>query len=517
MTLSATPSESTVRWRLLAAGYLPKEIPPPFTSRSLADAEPALSVSTTETEPVGHHLAQVGHKRRVLAIPNPLAQVGLCRALASNWTEVMKAARVSPISASRPEFHSTGPRAILPEGSFTSMPQLRAEARASARFVLKTDVAQFFPSIYTHAVPWALHTKAVAKANRNDKSLLGNVLDDALRRGQHGETQGIPIGPDTSMIISELVLAPVDARVFDGDRGFRWVDDYEISGSTYAECEKILGRLEAALHEFRLHINVPKSRIVELPEPVEDLWVPRLRNFVIRAGKKQRHDLTQFFSMAFELGRAAEFKPVLRYALRMLHSAALEESTWPHVQNLLTQAAMHEPEVLPHVLGVINKYEMDGLPVAKGPLQRTLDSIAERYAARQLGSEVAWAVWGSIQFSIPLSEKAWSYACEVRDAVVLTLLLDAHSKGLCQGRDPRPLANGFVSATAFREDSWLVVYEGLRHGWLDPSTPAAKAFQSSLEVAQLMKAGVGFYDAGMPANASARHTYGTPSWLWYPA
>ena len=35
------------------------------------------------------------------------------------------------------------------------------------RFVVKADISTFFPSIYTHSIPWALVGKAVAKQNRS--------------------------------------------------------------------------------------------------------------------------------------------------------------------------------------------------------------------------------------------------------------------------------------------------------------------------------------------------------------
>jgi hypothetical protein len=38
-------------------------------------------------------------------------------------------------------------------------------ATGSGSFVLISDVSQFYPTLYTHAIPWALHGKAYAKAN----------------------------------------------------------------------------------------------------------------------------------------------------------------------------------------------------------------------------------------------------------------------------------------------------------------------------------------------------------------
>lgn len=85
--------------------------------------------------------------------------------------------------------------------------------RVGSRYLLKADISQFYPSIYTHTIPWALHSKATAKAGQRDVELAGNVLDKELQACQHGQTKGIAIGPDTSLGIAELLLSPIDHRM----------------------------------------------------------------------------------------------------------------------------------------------------------------------------------------------------------------------------------------------------------------------------------------------------------------
>ena len=41
-----------------------------------------------------------------------------------------------------------------------------------------TDIENCYPSIYTHSIAWAIHTKAVAKANQDKYSFLGNKFAD---------------------------------------------------------------------------------------------------------------------------------------------------------------------------------------------------------------------------------------------------------------------------------------------------------------------------------------------------
>ena len=56
---------------------------------------------------------------------------------------------------------------------------------------------------------------------------------------QDGQTMGIPIAPDASLIVSEIVLTAIDesfqatARI----RGLRYIDDYELVFSSTSEAD----------------------------------------------------------------------------------------------------------------------------------------------------------------------------------------------------------------------------------------------------------------------------------------
>ncbi|MCV5837901.1 RNA-directed DNA polymerase, partial [Escherichia coli] len=76
----------------------------------------------------------------------------------------------------------------------------------------KTDISRFYHSIYTHSIAWTYHTKDISKRNRSN-SLFGNVLDKHSQDSQDGQTIGLPIGPDTSLIIAESLLSNIDLKL----------------------------------------------------------------------------------------------------------------------------------------------------------------------------------------------------------------------------------------------------------------------------------------------------------------
>ncbi|PPT05048.1 hypothetical protein CKA32_001938 [Geitlerinema sp. FC II] len=129
------------------------------------------------------------------------------------------------------------------------------------KFLIKTDIKNFYPSIYTHSIPWSLHGKSFirdkvnGKDNRNNYDLLGNCLDKLFQSANDGCTNGIPIGPVVSDLVAEIVLSGVDRKLSQllkddkNDRNVtivRFKDDYRI----LAKSESI-GRTTIKMRLFR--------------------------------------------------------------------------------------------------------------------------------------------------------------------------------------------------------------------------------------------------------------------------
>jgi len=202
---------------ICAHGFLPKELPPQFSSVSLGNfltasggTLPALLQNSTKVADTGvHSLARFGVHRRQLGIPNPIAFSKLASCMVTNWPTLVAAFSLSRFSETKPADRPAPDRPFDRSDSFASRPFVRARVRSTARYLVTADVSRFYHSLYTHSIPWALHTKTVAKTNRT-QALLGNQIDKLVREGQDRQTVGIPVGPDTSLILAEIVLAQVD-------------------------------------------------------------------------------------------------------------------------------------------------------------------------------------------------------------------------------------------------------------------------------------------------------------------
>lgn len=463
---------------LLTRGYFPSELPPAFVTSDFANLVvlgvdipdilgPEASVSA-ELEP--HSISRLGITRRTAFLPNPVPFLRLCRELVDHFLDLQQHCRQSPFSMSVPIDNPEDGRAIVPEHSFGDVLEHRSRIRSTARYVLTSDITKFYPSIYSHSIPWAIHGKGVAKANRNDLSLVGNLLDRCARNCQDQQTVGIPIGPDTSMVLSEVVLAPLDsllAELVPNLNGFRRVDDFEFGLKTYADAEAALAGLEEAVQQFEFTLNYSKTSIRELPEPLDPEWLIELRTFNFREHPTAfRNDLIHYFSRAYELSRIYPSDFVLKYSVARLRSLSFDQGNWDLVQDFLFQCLMVESGTFLSVLARLMSAHAGDLKVDEARIQEVMNHTIVQHARAGRPSEVAWALWALIFWNVTLDAEAARSICSLEDSVVALLGMDAENRGLVpSGLDKDTWASFMIEKELYGRH-WLLAYEANVKGWL---------------------------------------------------
>lgn len=137
------------------------------------------------------------------------------------------------------------------------------------QYVTISDITDCYGAIYTHSIPWALHGREVAKANRNDRRLIGNTIDSCLQDLQFGQTNGIPQGNTLSDFIAEIVLGYADLQLSDtlsetdlvDYQILRFRDDYRIFTNTPEDANQILLALTNVLAGLNLSLNSAKTQV----------------------------------------------------------------------------------------------------------------------------------------------------------------------------------------------------------------------------------------------------------------
>jgi hypothetical protein len=491
----------------LSHGYFPKELPPSFNSKQFgkfvhnnAPIQPTALPGARGFNTLSgiHHLVRPAGQRRTLHLPNPFSYYLLCDLLSGHWPSIKKHCNKSKLSISAPTADKSGTRAVRTKLEGAEIVRHRAAIRRYGRFLVRTDISRFYDSIYTHSIPWALVGKAVAKVSR--KGGFANDLDARIRELQDGQTLGIPIGPDASLIISEIVASAIDERLQKAKlTGMRFIDDYELIFPSRAAAEAGLVIVEEALSGFELAINPRKTFINELPIEIDRKWPGELRSyFFLDEEKVTADELIRYFNLAFELKASNQYDPVLSYAIERLRNVTSQD--WELLQDLLCQCALAERGTMSALIAQFEFYRLRG-PVKA--LDRLISIILEDSTPLARGSEIVWALWAAIWFSRPIPIRLARRLDGIPDPFVAILALHAKSLGLIAKSVTFPLWAQEMRRTSLYGPNWLLAYEADVKGWL-PSTERPNHVDSDPNFSQLKSAGVSFYDDSITVSSVSR-------------
>ena len=159
-------------------------------------------------------------------------------------------------------------------------------------YLMITDIADCYGSIYSHSVTWAMcdqeNAKKILLAKQEDKSIrnnilnslseiiknrynLGDAIDERIRAMSYNQTNGIPQGSVLMDFIAELVLGYVDMSISKqlSNKGIsdyeilRYRDDYRIFGSTQEDVIKIAKILTEELARLNFKLNTKKTILTQ--------------------------------------------------------------------------------------------------------------------------------------------------------------------------------------------------------------------------------------------------------------
>jgi hypothetical protein len=504
---------------LLEKGYFPSELPAPFTTRDYAAAicDPSLPESSPYT--YGHkgpkynskcavfNLARRGKLRRVLSIPNPVNYYHSAKSISDNWVVIEAHYKKSDQSLSRPVADTS--RALSWEKGFSKLSDAKLKTRSASKYILQADISNFYPSIYTHSIPWALHTKAVAKSGFGFFANIGNQIDTHIRNCQEMQTKGVPIGPDASFAIAEIVMTSIDQMLVPivGNKYHRYIDDFEFGCSTYQQAEATLARLQEVLEKFELTLNTSKTRIIESPCPLDPIWLNELTNYRFRNGQtKQKNDLLHYFDLVMDYREKFPNDPIVKYAIIKSSSRLIYSANWPTYQSIILQWSIAEPGILPIALDFIKYYESKGFSINKGELQETLEFLIAEDAHMGHTSEVSYAIFGMILFGINFSTSTVDILAKIENPFIALLTLDAQQQGLIPPTYTFSLWQSLMTVAELKTSNWLLAYEALIKGWL-PSASGSEYIATDQGFNYLKSKGVNFYDTSAIATYAPSDKY----------
>lgn len=145
--------------------------------------------------------------------------------------------------------------------------QRSIELSLDFEILFETDITDCYGSIYSHSIPWALHTKPVAKDQRRDQSLIGNIIDSHIQDMSHGQTNGIPQGSVLMDFLAEMVLGYAD-KLLSQELQYssseckilRYRDDYRVFVNNPQVGNAVIKALTEIMHGLGLKLNSAKTK-----------------------------------------------------------------------------------------------------------------------------------------------------------------------------------------------------------------------------------------------------------------
>jgi hypothetical protein len=488
----------------LRKGYFPENLPPAFSSGLLADyfleygTTSNLSRSRQPVRAATYNASKRGMTRRVFSAVHPVTAYDSARFINTHWDVISTFFQGNPHSLSIPESVEGVDRALVIK-SHSAVEEEKLKRLARYRFVACTDVARYFHSIYTHALPWAFHGKGAAKADTdpNSSRVFFNKADQIVRCGQDNQTIGLPIGPDSSRVFAEIVGTAIDLRFHERTDGLdcamiRHVDDVWIGANTHADAEQALWRYREAIREFELDINENKTRILSDRFRFTDDWPLELTEKLEFAAESARpaERLRAVFEHGFSMAVRNSDDAILKFLIRRLDQHKLTHEHWKTVEPFLKRTAVHFGHVIDYVARVIVWRHLSREDLDTDSWSPILLNLLRHHGRLGNDSEVCWTIYACIHLRIRIDEATARdiirncgalSLCALLNCVVLSLVdvaaVTAGAERL-QGEDAKgPL--------------WPVILEWHARGWPNHETIAI----SQDTIVAMAEHGVTIFDA----------------------
>jgi Reverse transcriptase (RNA-dependent DNA polymerase) len=495
---------------LLEAGYFPEELPPAFTTADFAKYRRAIGAAWAvlpnyphypRTNPERFSIPKVTDWRRELAIVNPIAHYHVAKLIADDWQQIHKHLTSCSFSVEEVKIKFDRNRAV-PTPDFRLVSLRHSEISAIHNHALVADISRFYGTLYTHAIPWGLHTKAWAKANLNNAAVyepsLGARLDKAVRKGQDNQTIGIPVGPDTSRIIAEIVAVSIDARVqaelkLEADSIIRNVDDWYIGFDNAGQAEEAIAVLAAAARDYELEIHPEKTKVMNSATEVQAVWPTALRQSTISSEFfEQSKTIDHFFAQAFQFAGEHKRSNVLRFAVNLLRSVDILKVNWPQFETYLLKAARANSTTIPMVVHLLALYNAKGFQVKKDRVAKFIKDTIAKCGPSAAHYEIAWALFLAKMLRITLPSDWVQPVTKLESSACALVLLDLRQMELIDGAIDVSLWTQAMTKEGLESNLWLVAYEADLKGWLTP--PIAGFVQNHSYFAELRRRNVSFYD-----------------------
>ncbi|UZH54867.1 RNA-directed DNA polymerase [Salinimicrobium tongyeongense] len=511
--------------KLLSYGYFPKELPPPFNSKDfgkkssylvkkwdkLLDEKKVKKPSESRNEAkrrfnkdyvqkygssklIEYSIAKGIFSRRKLGVPNPKQFLDLSQSISDNWENIKPIFELSEYSESLPVEYKAKRTVRTKSKTWNNFKFKLIEESFDKKFQLKLDILNFYPSIYTHSIPWSVLGKEDAKKyfkiKNNRKHYFESILssdpkaklyklsdqiDTLVRNCNERQSVGIPIGPDTSFILAELIACRIDSEIKKkleniDHRASRYYDDYYFYFNNIGDAETSLKIIQKIIYDFQLETNENKVEINPLPFRNIDDWSNSISSF--KFDEADKFELRNYFSLIYsQISKNKKNSSwIVSYSLLRFEygNVKIKKKNWDIFLNFLLQTILVDPSSIDQIFKILLSYKIYIKGKAKEKINSVLEKVIKEHTLLNHSFEVAWSLWYYKTFKIKCDRDTLSIVLNSNDNISKLICLDLINSGLYKGRKPA-LTNLIksINGNSLFDDQWLLAYESFRKNWLN--------------------------------------------------
>ncbi|AUQ58766.1 Reverse transcriptase (RNA-dependent DNA polymerase) [Phaeobacter inhibens] len=496
--------------RLISHGFFAPELPPCFVSDDLAryreslwtaiesiPAPPGRRFSGAKqfvSEPSWFYFPRYGRDDRKHAVINPISYLAISKVLSDNFVQLRSASRKSKISASPLVFDWAGSRALF-RPNIDLRDDFRVNLATRHERYVAADIRAFFHSVYTHAIPWAIYGKDWAKQNRQNHHF-GNLLDLYCRNAQDGQTIGLPVGPDTSRLIAEVVASAIDSELeqfvqIENQDASRYIDDYTIAVDRGQSGDSVIAAVRQAAANFELELNNDKSEVHLTSKRLPTGW----KQVALAHLPRTDRSTNSFLRFFYETGRICNEHPELnveKFAFQNARSSFVNANEWSGVQSHLINAYRRNSTLVSFLVEILILREVEHNDVDRVKLTGFLERRLPELAQENRTGEIIWLLLLIIRLEMQVSSDKISPLFKIENSMVALMVTHAAHHGMVVGAIDHSVWQRHLTLQGLRSPMWLFAYETVRNG-TNPLTDRSFIEQDPF-FSLLLKRNIKFFD-----------------------
>lgn len=458
---------------LIEFGLFSEKLPPVFEGREFYNY--CIDTSRVEFTSKWHSYVSYDSIRnnnipRNIGIPTPMSHELLCSCLRDNWDKIQQhfetTTALQTHIVSRIHIRKMKDNEALFEMNYKNWKtdgSPEPDLLINKRYEIHADISKCFPSVYTHALPWALVGKKEAKKNTSKKDLWYNKIDSYVQKTKNGETHGLHIGPHTSNILSEIILCKIDEELDNKWEYVRNIDDYCCYVENQEDADAFLVDLNRALREYGLLLNHKKTEIKELPQGLVEQWVHRIQDKALYFEKFHPYidylEVQSFMDYCTDLMiKNKENASIILYALKVLKGCKLTENAKLYLSKRAVALAIQFPYIIP----VLDECIFVPCNVEAKAIEKYVNSFFEVNFNKNNFDACSYALLYATKYNCVVSNFNIDDVLAKKDCIlaVMAMIYCRKKKNEDELKKLRAFAKK-LKADGELEENWIFVYECL--------------------------------------------------------